>query len=60
VVFEEGDYAVLYMWLSNLDDPQNVKDFINLGLISAASGTTELSFSATDSALVSGGYERVE
>ena len=60
VVYEEGDYVVLFMWLSNLDDPQNVTDFINLGLITANSGTSELSFSMTDSALVSGGYERVE
>lgn len=58
-VWEEDGYVVMYMYLCNLDNPDNVEEFVKRGLIVADEGTKQISFSMSAGALVSSGYERI-
>lgn len=58
-VWEEDGYVVMYMYLCNLDNPDNVEEFVKRGLIIADEGTEQISFSMSAGSLVSSGYERI-
>lgn len=55
------DYVITTVMMQNLDDADNVRAFINAGLITSdTADVTVLSFSRSAQGLETGGYERVE
>ncbi|MBR5774553.1 MAG: hypothetical protein IKY44_06860, partial [Clostridia bacterium] len=56
---DDEDVVYLSIFLWNLDNPQNVKEFTQLGLIAADEGVTSLSYKLTKETLLDSGYEMV-
>lgn len=55
------NYVVTTIMMDNLDNPQNLKEFISAGLISSSEkNPAMISFSQSAQMLKNGGYERVE